>query len=313
MHYVIGDVHGCYDELMALLRKIESLDSNANIIFVGDFIDRGPQVDKVLEWCLENVTIDGKYQSVRGNHEQLALEWYEYWLRWWQNYGDKGVIGGLMPESDYDFSKWMEGMHKLTPEGLQPYMEFFQSLPFSKEVNVEMVDGRMINFRIVHASYDFSQEISKEEQEHINVWWRGHEGNSQTDDIVVHGHTPTVSSEYTNQIYGNSHPGMICYSLNDINVDGGCVYSKSYPGYPNFLCAIRLEDLKEIYSCSLEERFMNNVTDKGMADTYLRLYKSKYFNVENEYQKRLLGWSNKCKSNKCEIGEFGDKGDEGYD
>ena len=47
MHYVIGDIHGCYQDMMALLNKIESQDQDAQIIFVGDFIDRGPDVVKV--------------------------------------------------------------------------------------------------------------------------------------------------------------------------------------------------------------------------------------------------------------------------
>ena len=82
MHYVIGDVHGCYDEMMALLEKIEQMDEDAKIIFVGDFVDRGPKVDKVLNWCMEHITPDGKYQAVRGNHEQMILEWYMEWLEW---------------------------------------------------------------------------------------------------------------------------------------------------------------------------------------------------------------------------------------
>lgn len=48
MHYVIGDVHGCYDEMTALLAKIESMDPEAEIWFVGDFIDRGPKVWETL-------------------------------------------------------------------------------------------------------------------------------------------------------------------------------------------------------------------------------------------------------------------------
>lgn len=35
MHYVIGDVHGCYDELMLLLQKIDAKDKDARYIFVG--------------------------------------------------------------------------------------------------------------------------------------------------------------------------------------------------------------------------------------------------------------------------------------
>ena len=40
MHYVIGDVHGCYDELMRLLQKIEEKDNDAIIYFVGAYIIR---------------------------------------------------------------------------------------------------------------------------------------------------------------------------------------------------------------------------------------------------------------------------------
>ena len=40
MHYAIGDVHGSYEELMTLLNKIESQDTDAQFIFVGDWVDR---------------------------------------------------------------------------------------------------------------------------------------------------------------------------------------------------------------------------------------------------------------------------------
>lgn len=54
MHYAIGDVHGCYDELMALLKTIEERDADARYIFVGDFIDRGPKVWETLMWAMDN-------------------------------------------------------------------------------------------------------------------------------------------------------------------------------------------------------------------------------------------------------------------
>ena len=77
MHYVIGDVHGCYTELMSLLDKIESQDAEAQIIFVGDWVDRGSEQKQVLDWMMEHITEDGKYQSVRGNHDEEAWEWYK--------------------------------------------------------------------------------------------------------------------------------------------------------------------------------------------------------------------------------------------
>ena len=70
MHYVIGDVHGCYDEMMLLLQKIEKSDSEAQFIFVGDFIDRGPKVWDVLAWAMENITEDGKYLISNIEHDK---------------------------------------------------------------------------------------------------------------------------------------------------------------------------------------------------------------------------------------------------
>jgi serine/threonine protein phosphatase 1 len=64
--YIIGDVHGCYKTLMALIKQ---LPKNAKLIFVGDLIDRGPDSAKVLEFVKE-----GGYPCIMGNHEKMFLE-----------------------------------------------------------------------------------------------------------------------------------------------------------------------------------------------------------------------------------------------
>lgn len=62
---VIGDVHGCYDELMELLEKMNYKKGEDVIVFCGDLIDRGPKIDQVLQFAMTTPRV----HSVKGNHE----------------------------------------------------------------------------------------------------------------------------------------------------------------------------------------------------------------------------------------------------
>lgn len=257
VHYVIGDVHGCFDDMMKLLTKIESKDKEAEFIFVGDFIDRGPKVWEVLQWIRENITKDGKYQSVLGNHEYMVIQWYQKFLDWWEK-NSQGEETGPVPETRYGFAKWLDGMNMLNPEKIKPVIDFFSGLPYSKILEIETVYGERIVYRIVHADYNYYAE-TEEEQRHSNLWVRNYWGyakNNYNNEIVVHGHTPTMDDGYLMRGYKEDSPGMIGYRSNDINVDGGVAYFNKWSSEPCMLCAICLENLEEIYPYSVEERLM---------------------------------------------------------
>lgn len=255
MHYVVGDVHGCYDEMVKLLEKIESQDEDAKIIFVGDLIDRGPKVKEVLDWAMKNVSDNGKYQCIRGNHEQMAIDYLFEYEDWYKE-REEGIPRSSMPISHYDISSvLMEavGVDCPHPKEFEPYLGFFKSLKHSKKLTIQSSWGREIVFRVVHADYNYNTK-DRARQHHYNLWKRNYWGN-KSNEIVVHGHTPTFDPEYTWLHEENTKGGMISYRMNDINVDGGCVFGKRYSSAPNLLCAIRLEDLEEFYHISLEERF----------------------------------------------------------
>ncbi|MEA3352981.1 MAG: metallophosphoesterase [Campylobacterota bacterium] len=61
--FIIGDVHGCYHTLMALVKK---LPRDAKLIFVGDLCDKGDFSKDVIEFVKSN-----NYPCVKGNHEHL--------------------------------------------------------------------------------------------------------------------------------------------------------------------------------------------------------------------------------------------------
>jgi diadenosine tetraphosphatase ApaH/serine/threonine PP2A family protein phosphatase len=70
--FVIGDVHGCADELHTLLKRCRVTESD-RVIFVGDLIGRGPQSRQVL-----NIVREYRAQSVLGDYEAALLEWKSY-------------------------------------------------------------------------------------------------------------------------------------------------------------------------------------------------------------------------------------------
>jgi diadenosine tetraphosphatase ApaH/serine/threonine PP2A family protein phosphatase len=68
---VIGDVHGCYFELIALLDEIE-VRRDDRLVFVGDLITKGPANREVVEFFRHRRNCE----SVLGNHEHLLLQHY---------------------------------------------------------------------------------------------------------------------------------------------------------------------------------------------------------------------------------------------
>jgi hypothetical protein len=81
MYDLIGDIHGCANALEALLAKMGYTDRNGvwrhptrRVIFLGDFIDRGPQQVEVME--IVRAMVDAEQAlAVMGNHEFNAVAW----------------------------------------------------------------------------------------------------------------------------------------------------------------------------------------------------------------------------------------------
>ncbi|WP_282503861.1 metallophosphoesterase [Streptomyces rhizoryzae] len=82
--YVVGDVHGYYDELRAALEAEGLIDGdgrwaagNARLWFLGDFTDRGPDgigvIDLVMQLSAEAAAAGGYCKALMGNHELLLL------------------------------------------------------------------------------------------------------------------------------------------------------------------------------------------------------------------------------------------------
>lgn len=282
MHYCIGDVHGCYDELMSLIQKIEKQDDNAQFIFTGDFADRGPKVWETMEWIAEHLNPVERFTGLIGNHDRLLFDWYFEWFDWYKKQPFFDRLFNRMdrseePKPDYDFYEVAEAHHALCPHKLNRYIGAISAMPYHKVIEIEGRNGASVTFDIVHGWYSYDYPENSYGQRMFNTWARECEGNHINDHVIVHGHTPTITELYTRD--PATPPGMIAYRKNAINLDGGCCYYTPDGDYPCMLCAVCLETLEEFYSHSLEQRLGK---EKGYA------FRQKYYQTENPYRREIL-------------------------
>lgn len=132
--FVIGDIHGHYEALSALLTKIE-LTKDDEVYFLGDLIDRGPQSAEVVKLVMEN-----GYKCILGNHEIMLLDVFcngsfqaEAFHAWLHNGGYSTVIsyGNKIPPEHIEWISNLPlyldlGDYWLVHAGIDPYMPIEQ-------------------------------------------------------------------------------------------------------------------------------------------------------------------------------------------
>ena len=111
---VVGDIHGCYDELMDLLEKV-SFEQSDKLISVGDLVTKGPKNREVLELFMT----DPRFSTVIGNHD-LALR------RRWNG-------------EDIELKNAQRDSHKELKGEKDAYLAFLNQLPFIIELDEHLV------------------------------------------------------------------------------------------------------------------------------------------------------------------------------
>ena len=73
--FAIGDIHGCFDKLQHLIKKLPIDRELDTLVFIGDYIDRGSSSKEVVEYVID---LQAKFSNVvclTGNHEQMFLNY----------------------------------------------------------------------------------------------------------------------------------------------------------------------------------------------------------------------------------------------
>ncbi|GJD98071.1 metallophosphoesterase family protein [Methylobacterium iners] len=136
--YAIGDIHGCYEQLLELLRLIEKHRDGRSyrLVFLGDYIDRGPNSAAVIAHLRKLQSIDQQnVVCLAGNHEDMLLQAHQdraYFWRWIENGGGKVLESygirkvSQIPAGDIDWLSQLptiyEDEHRyFVHAGLRPY------------------------------------------------------------------------------------------------------------------------------------------------------------------------------------------------
>lgn len=173
----IGDIHGCDDLLARLLDKLAAEAPDADLVFVGDFIDRGEQSAQVLRRLMRlNATF------LMGNHERMCLDFIDFpeekGLRWLNNGGLQTVASFGVVGSVADIVALRDQTVKAMGDDMIAWM---RSLPLTYQ------NG---NVYAVHAAAHPEQPIEGQGETPL-IWGHPKFGKQPRQDglWVVHGHT----------------------------------------------------------------------------------------------------------------------------
>jgi len=191
---VVGDLHGCYDELLDLLSKVD-FGSHDRVVAVGDLIVKGPKNTEVLDLFIG----DDRFSSVLGNHD-VAL------LHLWQG-------------KDLKFTKAQREAGRELALDREKYCSYLSSLPLMLNLGSHVV---------VHAGLRPDAPLDKQEAEDLlelrtlgrkkrtsrkgTPWYEVYNGEK----TVLFGHWPAAEVRRGPQAIG---------------LDTGCVYGRRLTAY----------------------------------------------------------------------------------
>lgn len=212
--YAIGDIHGQLNELTRVLALIEADGgADAEIVFMGDYTDRGPASAQVLDLLISGVAQGKPWHCLKGNHDRMFswflqdypqhdayLPVYLYWLH--------ERLGGDKTLASYGV-KFTE-----TDRQLDVHARARDAVP---QTHVEFLNGLALSFEtpdlfFAHAGIRPGVPLNQQNEEDL-LWIRKefHTDPCDHGKLIVHGHTPVEQPAH----YGNR-----------INVDVGAGYGK---------------------------------------------------------------------------------------
>ncbi len=230
--YIIGDVHGCFKTLLAL---VDQFPTDEKIFFTGDLIDRGPCSKEVVQWVIDN---SDRCKSVSGNHEQMLLDAKEFprmsSISDWYHNGGGTTLKSYIPDIKFkdhliptdDEIEKEEEIRKARRKILIPqeHLDFFKNLPIAI-----VEEGVFVSHSCWNGSTPIDYLTDKNNRSSYSglTWYRGEPQKLPDGLYHVFGHTPIATPDITDYY---------------ANIDTGCVFTNWE--YGGNLTAIHYPTLK---------------------------------------------------------------------
>lgn len=193
--YAVGDIHGRADLLRAMLDMLEErAESDVReggepyVIFLGDYVDRGPHSAAVLDLLLQRRPRGFTRHYLKGNHEASMLAFLEQPLanKGWVSHGGSETLMsyGVHPPVSFgaDDQMWIDVGEKFRAKVPHEHVAFLHLL----ERYVVLGD-----YAFVHAGVDVSRPIDQQTDSDL-MWIRAKflTARRRHQYRIVHGHTP---------------------------------------------------------------------------------------------------------------------------
>lgn len=196
--YVVGDLHGCPDLLEQMGKLIEHDVAGRRpaqrtiLIFLGDYLDRGPDSREVLDMLMAGPSSDIETVYLKGNHEAMLLKFLAdptYGLTW-RDYGGMETMesyGVAQQTLAHDPMAYADASRLLATSLPADHLDFLRSLVPSISIG---------DYFFVHAGILPGTKLDEQREEEM-LWIRGPflMSNKNYGKIIVHGHTPVEQPE----------------------------------------------------------------------------------------------------------------------
>ncbi len=203
--FVIGDIHGCFGQLCALMDKIPINFSRDQLIFIGDYIDRGSGSIEVVDYLIDLKKQLPGTLFLKGNHEDMLINYLDGCDRFTYL-----LNGGQQTLDAYLNHSNNPGGHPVP----SAHLEFFNSLQLYYQTE---------DYIFVHAG--LRKKVPLESQNKMDLLWIRDEFIYSDFDFgkrVIFGHTPfkepLVQTNKigidTGAVYGNR---LTCVQLPEID------------------------------------------------------------------------------------------------